>query len=50
MKNIPDSRAKKKSPETVTVSGLFLVGVSLKDLAKSSKINGLQAVSKVLLF
>ena len=27
-----------------------VVGVSLKDLAKSSKINGLQAVSKVLLF
>ena len=29
---------------------LRMVGVSLKDLAKSSKINGLQAVSKVLLF
>lgn len=27
-----------------------LVGVSLKDLAKPSKINGLQAASKVLLF
>ena len=29
---------------------LRMVGVSLKDLEKSSKINGLQAVSKVLLF
>ena len=28
----------------------FLVGVSLKDLAKPSKINGLQAAGKVLLF
>ena len=28
----------------------FVVGVSLKDLAKPSKINGLQAASKVLLF
>jgi len=27
-----------------------VVGVSLKDLAKPSKINGLQAASKVLLF
>ena len=27
-----------------------LVGVSLKDLAKPSKINGLQAAGKVLLF
>lgn len=29
---------------------LGLVGVSLKDLAKPSKINGLQAAGKVLLF
>lgn len=27
-----------------------MVGVSLKDLAKPSKINGLQAAGKVLLF
>ena len=34
----------------MTFSANKKCGVSLKDLAKSSKINGLQAVSKVLLF
>ena len=34
----------------MTFSANKKCGVSLKDLEKSSKINGLQAVSKVLLF
>ena len=40
----------KKIPATAEAVTGILVGVSLKDLAKPSKINGLQAASKVLLF
>ena len=39
-----------EDPDMAPVSFDNLVGVSLKDLAKPSKINGLQAAGKVLLF